>query len=131
MTDDQLGVVLAAQPWRTLCALRETTGRDADPILGDDEQLDDEDYETLTYELHHAILPALADDGFVTFDREADKLTRGPAFLTVRPLLDYSTGRLETVDAGPFVYDEQIGTVRYDPDTDRPGERVAAFVDEG
>lgn len=120
--------MLTAQPWRILRALRAANPQSADPVLRSDESLDGEAYGSVCYELYHVLLPELADDGFLVFDRENDELRRGPAFETVRPLLDRPTEELRGLDAGPFVYDD--GTVRYRPD--EPVEALAAFVaDDG
>jgi hypothetical protein len=121
MSDETVEQVLTAQPWRILRALRTENPRTADPVLRSDETLDGEAYESVCYELYHVLLPELADDGFVIFDRESDELRRGPAFETVRPLLDRPTDELRELDAGPFVYDDSI--VCY-----RPGESVEALT---
>jgi hypothetical protein len=127
MSDGQLGPVLSAQPWRILCALREDSPRDADPVLRADEQLDGEAYETLWYELHHIVLPELAADGLVEFVSAEEQVWRGPQFETVRPLLDSPPEELPALDAGPFAYVEQSGMVRYYPED--PVENVAALLD--
>ena len=124
MSNRTVEQVLTAQPWRILRALRAANPQSADPVLRSDESLDSEAYESVCYELYHVLLPELADDGFLIFDRGNDELRRGPAFETVRPLLDRPTEELRGLDAGPFVYDD--GTVRYHPD--EPVEALAAFV---
>ncbi len=85
---ETLATVLGAQKWRVLAALLEVDRLDADPILRDDESLDSQTYVSLVYELHHVHLPELAAAGFVRFDRQADEVTRGPLFETIRPYLD-------------------------------------------
>lgn len=60
---------------------------DADPILLPDEHLDGEAYEDLCYELHHVVLPDLAADDLVAFDRDVDEVTRGPQFDAVQAAL--------------------------------------------
>ena len=86
-SSEALATVLGSQKWRVLAALLETDRLDADPILRDDESLDSEAYVSLVYELHHVHLPELAAAGFVRFDRQADKVTRGPLFEAIRPYL--------------------------------------------
>lgn len=108
--------VLAAQPWRLLCALSEDTPQDADPVLRPDERLDADAYATLCYELHHTVLPELAADGFVELDSAEETLWRGPRFETVRPLLDRPRGDLRELTGGPFIYDDDTDIIRYDPD---------------
>lgn len=80
MGDDRLEPVLSAQPWRFVRALQEEPTTDADPILRSDETLDCEEYVTLCYELHHVLLPELADAGFLEFDRGEDVVARGANF---------------------------------------------------
>ncbi|ERH08429.1 MAG: hypothetical protein J07HX64_00170 [halophilic archaeon J07HX64] len=124
MSDETVEQVLTAQPWRILRALRAESPRTADPVLRSDENLDGRAYESVCYELYHVLLPGLADDGFVIFDRGSNELRRGLAFETVRPLLDCPTEELRGLDAGPFVYDD--GLVRYR--SDEPVEALAAAV---
>jgi hypothetical protein len=104
MSNRTVEQVLTAQPWRILRALRNKNPRTADPVLRSDESLDGEAHESVCYELYHILLPELADDGFVVFDRESDELRQGPAFDAVRPLLDRPTEELRGLDAGSFVY---------------------------
>lgn len=40
-------------------------------------------------ELHHRHLPLLADEGYVTWDRDTDSVARGPRFDEVRPLVAF------------------------------------------
>jgi hypothetical protein len=126
MSDDQLETVLAAQPWRLLCALDESVPRAADPILPADNRLDSEAHVTLCHELDNAILPGLAADGFVEFVSSDRTVWRGPNFEIVRPLFDRSPEQLRHLDAGPFAYDEDSETVRYDPE--QPVEPLAAAL---
>lgn len=128
MSDDRLGQILSAQPWRLLCALHEETPRPADPILRAEERLDGEAHVTLCYELHHVVLPGLAADGVVTFDSEEGTVGRGPQFEIVRPLLSRPPTALRRLDAGPFSYDETTGTVRYDPGV--PLEQLSMALDD-
>jgi len=39
-------------------------------------------------QLRNVHLPKLEEDGFVTWDRETDELTRGPNFAELRPVLE-------------------------------------------
>lgn len=87
MSEDLLERVLAAQRRRILRALCEHQRVDADPRLLPDEHLDGEAYEDLCYELHHVVLPDLAADDLVAFDRDADEVTRGPRFDAVQAVL--------------------------------------------
>lgn len=85
---DRVGSVLAAQQWRVLRALLEDSSRPADPILREGETLDYEEHLTVCYELHHVLLPELADERLVTFDRIEDEVRRGTRFDETRPLLE-------------------------------------------
>lgn len=122
MTEDQFRTVLAAQPWRILTALERKSPLAAEPVLNADERLDGESRVTLIQELHGAVLPQLAADGTVEFDRESESLRRGPQFDTLGPLLERPPEELRGLTAGPFVYDEKREIVRYDPDRSLEGE---------
>ncbi|WP_435551491.1 hypothetical protein [Natrinema sp. CGMCC1.2065] len=75
-----LATALRAQRDRVLAALADDGSLEATPILRPDERLDCDAYVTLVYEFHHVVLPELAADGLVRFDREADAVTRGERF---------------------------------------------------
>ncbi|WP_121741886.1 hypothetical protein [Natronorubrum halophilum] len=63
----------------------------ADPILRKEETLDAEEYLTICYELHHVLLPELADMRLVEFDRFEDEVRRGLRFDEVRQFLEQIT----------------------------------------
>ncbi len=50
--------------------------------------LDSGEYLTICYELHHVLLPELADMGVVEFDRFEDEVRRGQRFDEVRRSLE-------------------------------------------
>ena len=81
-----------AQKRRVLAALLETESLDATPAVRDDEVTTGEEYETLVYELQNRLLPELAAAGFVEFDRQVERVTRGPRFDEARAALE--DGRL-------------------------------------
>ena len=85
---DRVQRVLSAQPWRVLRALLKDGSMPADPILCEDETLDSEEHLTVCYELHHVLLPELADEGLVEFDRDEDEIRRGPKFGKIRGFLE-------------------------------------------
>jgi hypothetical protein len=87
MSEDLLGQVLAGQCRRFVRALCEQPCLDADPILAPEEYLDGEAYEELCYELHHVVLPDLAAEDVVVFDRDTDEVCRGPQFDAARLFL--------------------------------------------
>ena len=80
--------MLLAQQWRVLRALLQDGSRPADPILREGETLDYEEYLTVCYELHHVLLPELADGGLVTFDRFEDEVRPGARFDEMRRFLE-------------------------------------------
>ena len=80
--------VLSVQQWRMLCALQDERVLPADPILREGETLASEEYITACYELHHVLLPELAERRFVEFDRFEDEIKRGPRFDELRPFLE-------------------------------------------
>lgn len=84
--------VLSAQPQRVLRALLEDSARPADPILREGETLDSQEHLTVCYELHHVLLPELADEKFVEFDRSEDEVRRGTRFGEVRRFLERIDG---------------------------------------
>lgn len=65
----------------------------ADPIIGEGETLDSEEHRTVCYELHHVLLPELAEMGLVEFDRFEDEIRRGTGFDEVHPLLERTDER--------------------------------------
>ena len=77
---DRVERVLSAQKRRVLRALLDARVIPADPILREGEVLHAEEYLTVCYELHHVLLPELADTGGVEFDRSEDEVRRGPRF---------------------------------------------------
>ena len=83
---ERLEAALRAQPRRVLVALEDDEPLAATPILRDDETLGSEEYVTLVYELHHAVLPELAAEGVVEFDRRTDEVQRGERFDAVRSM---------------------------------------------
>lgn len=85
---DRVERVLSVQQWRVLRALLQDGSRPADPILRDGETLDYEEHLTVCYELHHVILPELADAGLVKFDRVEDEVRPGTRFDEVRRFLE-------------------------------------------
>ncbi|MDR5674361.1 hypothetical protein RH858_14625 [Halalkaliarchaeum sp. AArc-GB] len=60
----------------------------ADPILRKKEILGSWEYLTICYELHHVLLPELADMRLVEFDRIEDEVRRGRRFNEIRPFLE-------------------------------------------
>ena len=95
---DRLECVLSAQQWRVLCALLDERVLPADPILREGETLSAEEYITACYELHHVLLPELAERRFVEFDRSEGDIKRGTRFEELRPFLEQID--LFTVDLG-------------------------------
>ena len=82
--DDRIEPVLEAQKRRILDALLDKRTMAADPILCEGRTLDSAEYLTICYELHHILLPELADMRLVEFDRDEDEVRRGQRFDEVR-----------------------------------------------
>ena len=95
-SDDRLERVLAAQQWRVLRALLAESAIVADPILREGETLDSGEYLTICYELHHVLLPELAELSHIEFDRFEDEVRRGPKFDEVRRVLEHFAGDRDT-----------------------------------
>ena len=77
---DRIKRVLSAQQRRVLRALLDESSMSADPILREGETLNSGEYLTVCYELHHVILPQLADMRLIEFDRCEDEVRRGRRF---------------------------------------------------
>ena len=80
--------VLSARQWRVVRVLLDESSMPADPILREGEILDDGEHVTVCYELHHVLLPELADMRLIEFDRVEDEVRRGPRFDDVRRFLE-------------------------------------------
>lgn len=88
LNGDRVERVLSAQQWRVFRALLKDSSRPADPILREHETLNSEEYLTVCYELHHVLLPELAEHGYVKFDRTEDEIRRGTRFDEVHRFLE-------------------------------------------
>ena len=88
--NDRIERVLSAQQWRVVRALLAESAISADPILREGETLDAGEYLTICYELHHVLLPELADAGLVEFDRFEDEVRRELRFDEARRFLEQS-----------------------------------------
>lgn len=86
--EDRIKRVLSAQQRRVVRALLDESAMSADPILREEETPNSEEYLTICYELHHVLLPELADMKFINFDRVEDEVRRGPRFDDVRGFLN-------------------------------------------
>ena len=78
--EDRTKRILAAQRARVLRALLDESTLSADPILRKEETLGSDEYLTILYELHHVLLPELADTRLIEFDRFEDEIRRGRRF---------------------------------------------------
>ena len=97
MSDDRLDQVLSAQPRRFVRALKDDPTRDADPILRPEESLECEESVTLCYELHHVLLPKLADAGLLEFDRRGDVVTRGVHFDEISSIVEKTDAEMADI----------------------------------
>ena len=57
------------------------------------------DLETLQVELFHNHLPLLSHEGYVDWDRENHRVTRGPRYGRIRPVLDLFEERRDDLPA--------------------------------
>lgn len=55
--------------------------------IADEHEDDDDTLELLTQQLYHIHLPKLDDAGFIDWDRDNGRITRGPRFGEIKPLL--------------------------------------------
>jgi len=92
---NRLERVLSAQQWRVLRALLDESVMPADPILEEGETLDSDEHFTVCYELHHVLLPELADMRLVEFDRFEDEIRRGTRYDEMRPFLEQIDGDID------------------------------------
>ena len=87
---DRIKRVLSAQQRRVLRALLDESSISADPILRKGETLNSGEYLTICYELHHVLLPQLADMGLIEFDRCEDEVRQGRRFDDVHRCLEHT-----------------------------------------
>jgi hypothetical protein len=74
---------------RLLVAILDRTPRsDALDVPEDVVPLGERDRETVQIAFEHVHLPMLESQGYVSWDRDAGVVTRGPAFAELRPLLE-------------------------------------------
>ena len=76
---------------RILVAVARDNPKDVDDItsesIANEHEGDDDALELIAQQLHHTHLPKLDDAGFVDWDRESGRITRGPRFGEIEPLL--------------------------------------------
>jgi len=73
-------------------------GTDSAPILRESAL---RDLAVSTVELFHTHLPMLAERGYVHWDEEPLRVTRGPLFTEIEPLLDVLTAFADDRSASP------------------------------
>jgi len=78
--DDCLGVIEHERRREVLVALRKTDDLPTTAVVGDDERSG--------LALIHNHLPALAEEGYIDWDRDAGRIRRGPRFDDVDALLE-------------------------------------------
>ena len=103
MSDSAWNEIFSAlrdRPRRRLLVSLLDDDRDADGlIVPEDVHGGERDLDTLHVELFHNHLPLLSHEGFVTWDRENDRVTRGPRFERIRPVLVLLDERREELPA--------------------------------
>jgi hypothetical protein len=73
---------------RLLVALSKANPRARDELASKNIADDNDDLELLKQELYHVHLPKLEAFEFISWDHEADIITRGPRFEEILPLLE-------------------------------------------
>lgn len=87
-TLDQAFTTLGSPPRRRiLVALLEQNPRSKEEFTGLEYWPKDRDDEAVRVGLHHNHLPKLQEAGFVDWDRRTGRVTRGPEFEAIEPLL--------------------------------------------
>ncbi len=95
MLDDQLSVLSNRHRRRLLVTLAQWTpqpdhlapSRALAADGGDEEQTDQTDQTDQTIAMQHVHLSKLADHGFIDWDQDAQRVTKGPQFDEIEPLL--------------------------------------------
>lgn len=98
MSDDLLGVLASPTRRDVLARLRsESVGDEGLPvseIVGDHPEA-----EQLRITLYHSDLPKLSEAGLVEWDREQDRISKGPQFETVEPIVEAVLEHRELIEA--------------------------------
>ena len=99
--DDSVFDALADEHRRRLLVALDEDGprRFGDPESLDEWLIGEMDAERARAMQYHVHLPKLADEGFVTWDRETGEVAKGPAFERLEPLLGVLRERAGEVPA--------------------------------
>ena len=85
---------------RILFLVSDYSDRDADHVALEDVSVDVGGSDLLLTDLHHRHLPPLAEADYVTWDRQARTVSRGPNFEEVEPLVGLVDEHREELPAG-------------------------------
>lgn len=85
---------------RILLLVSDRNPRDEAEFAVADLATEDDDRELLLTDLYHVHLPALADAGYLDWDRETNTVTRGPKFDDVAPVLRLLHDHQDELPAG-------------------------------
>lgn len=82
----QLGALSHRAQRQVLVSLFHQNAQDDTPVDSDDLEVVDEALERL-FDLRHFHLPELESKGFIEYDRENHRVTKGPVFDEIQPLV--------------------------------------------
>ena len=85
--DGMLNALSNVQRRKLLVALLEHNPQEVSPVVIIDDDSEQTAHEQIV-EMNHVHLPKLADYGFIEWDRENEKVSKGPAFDEIRPLVE-------------------------------------------
>ena len=98
--DDQLEAIAHVHRRQVLLELLDENPLPAGPAVFDG-GVSPNDRQMLGAAMHHVHLPKLEERGFVQWDRDENRLTKGSAFEDIKPLLEVLDGhRHELPDGG-------------------------------
>lgn len=83
----QLGALFHRAQRQVLVALFHQKPQDDTPVDSDDVEFENKALERL-FDLLHYHLPVLASKGFIDYDRKNHRLTKGPMFNEIKPLVE-------------------------------------------
>lgn len=85
---------------RILTRIHDHNPREENEFSRDSMIPDGEGGERVLIDIHHRHLPSLEESGFLTWDREADVIRRGPRFEEIAPLIELMKNHEDELPAG-------------------------------
>lgn len=89
MYDSILKALADEERRQLLFDLLEANPRPDSPGVSENRQASPEEFERRQVALYHKHLPLLDDAGFVTWNREANEVVKGPRFEYLKPVLQF------------------------------------------